>query len=125
MKCSRAEKCGPSVLEAAGTEYKQIIQGLYFFYILLWLREYGYNKSNQMQREMKITHTHTHKYNIRTHVRMHMYKLIHYDTNMHTYIQYVLGGKVNILGDHSIGHSKKKVFMNMCPIPNDFRDRAI
>jgi hypothetical protein len=27
-------------------------------------------------------------------------------------------GKVNILGGHSIGHSKKKVCMYMCPIPN-------
>jgi hypothetical protein len=26
------------------------------------------------------------------------------------------GSKVNILGGHSIGHSKKKVHMNMCPI---------
>jgi hypothetical protein len=32
------------------------------------------------------------------------------------YIQGVPGGKVNILG----GHSKKKVHMNMCPIPNGF-----
>jgi hypothetical protein len=40
-------------------------------------------------------------------------------------IQDVLGGKVNILGDHSIGHSKKKVYVNMCPIPNGFRDRAV
>jgi hypothetical protein len=39
-------------------------------------------------------------------------------------IQNVPGGKFNILGDHSIGHSKK-VDMNMCPIPNGFRDRAI
>jgi hypothetical protein len=40
-------------------------------------------------------------------------------------IQSVLGGKVNILGDHSIGHSKQKLYTNMCPIPNGFRDRAI
>jgi hypothetical protein len=40
-------------------------------------------------------------------------------------IQDVPGGKVNILGGHSIGHSKKKVWMYMCPIPNDFKDRAI
>jgi hypothetical protein len=33
----------------------------------------------------------------------------------------VPGGKVNILGGHSIGHYKKKVCMNMCPIPNGFR----
>jgi hypothetical protein len=42
-------------------------------------------------------------------------------------IQSVPGGKVNILRDDSIGHSKKNVYtrMNMCPIPNGFRDRAI
>jgi hypothetical protein len=40
-------------------------------------------------------------------------------------IQGVPGGKVNILGGHSTGHSKKTVCMNMCPIPNGFRDRAI
>jgi hypothetical protein len=27
------------------------------------------------------------------------------------------GGKVNILGSHSIGHSKQKLYMCMCPIP--------
>jgi hypothetical protein len=36
-------------------------------------------------------------------------------------IQSVPGEKVNILGGNSIGHSKKKVGMNMCPIPNGFR----
>jgi hypothetical protein len=40
-------------------------------------------------------------------------------------IQSLPGGKVNILGGHSIGHSKQKVYMYMCPIPNGFRDRAI
>jgi hypothetical protein len=35
------------------------------------------------------------------------------------------GDMVNILGGHSIGHSKQKVYMYMCPIPNGFRDRAI
>jgi hypothetical protein len=40
-------------------------------------------------------------------------------------IQGVPGRKVNILGGHSIGHSKQKVYMYMCPIPNGFRDRAI
>jgi hypothetical protein len=40
------------------------------------------------------------------------------------YVQYVPGGKVNIR-DHIISHSKKKKYMNMCPIPNGFRDRAI
>jgi hypothetical protein len=37
------------------------------------------------------------------------------------HIQGVPGGKVNILGGHSIGHYKKKVYMNMCLIPNGFR----
>jgi hypothetical protein len=32
---------------------------------------------------------------------------------------------VNILGDHSIGHSEQKWYKYMCPIPNSFRDRAI
>jgi len=42
------------------------------------------------------------------------------------YIQGVPGGKVSILGGHTIGHSKqKKLYMNMCPILNGFRDRAI
>jgi hypothetical protein len=46
-----------------------------------------------------------------------------------SHIQDVQGGKVNILGGCSIGHSKqkkkKKVYMYMCPIPNGFRDRTI
>jgi hypothetical protein len=33
----------------------------------------------------------------------------------------VPGGKVNILGGHSIGHSKKKVYMSMYLMPNGFR----
>jgi hypothetical protein len=37
-----------------------------------------------------------------------------------TNIQGVPGGKVNILGGHSIGHSKQKLYMNMCPILNGF-----
>jgi hypothetical protein len=40
----------------------------------------------------------------------------------------VPGGKVNIPGGHSIGHSKQKevyTYMYMCPIPNGFRDRVI
>jgi hypothetical protein len=42
------------------------------------------------------------------------------------YIQNVPGRKVNILGGHSIGHSKQvKIYKYMCPIPNGFRDRAI
>jgi hypothetical protein len=32
---------------------------------------------------------------------------------------------VNILGGHSIGYSKQKLCMYMCPIPNGFRDIAI
>jgi hypothetical protein len=39
--------------------------------------------------------------------------------------QNVRGGKVNILGGHSIGHSKQKMNVYMCPIPNGFRIRAI
>jgi hypothetical protein len=35
-------------------------------------------------------------------------------------IQSVPGGKVNIVGGHSIGHSKKKLYMYMCLIPNGF-----
>jgi hypothetical protein len=35
-------------------------------------------------------------------------------------IQGVPGGKVNILRGHSIGHSKKNIYMNMCPISNGF-----
>jgi hypothetical protein len=46
-------------------------------------------------------------------------------TVIYVVIQSVLGGKVNILGAHSIGHSKQTVYMYMCPIPNGFRDRAI
>jgi hypothetical protein len=43
-----------------------------------------------------------------------------------TAIRDVSRGKVNILGGHSIGHSKqKKVYMYMCPILNGFRDRGI
>jgi hypothetical protein len=34
-------------------------------------------------------------------------------------------GKVSILGGQSIGHSKQKMYMYMCPIPNGVRDRAI
>jgi hypothetical protein len=41
------------------------------------------------------------------------------------YMQSVPGGMVNILGRHSVGHSKQKLYMYMCPIPNGFRDRAI
>jgi hypothetical protein len=39
--------------------------------------------------------------------------------------QDVPGGKVNILGGHSIGRSEQKVCVYMCPIPNGFRDTAI
>jgi hypothetical protein len=41
---------------------------------------------------------------------------------MRIFIQGVPGGEVNILGGHSIGHSKQKVHMYMYPIPNGFRD---
>jgi hypothetical protein len=42
-------------------------------------------------------------------------------------IQSVPGGKVNILGGPSIGHSKKLLYMYeyMCPIPKGFRDRGV
>jgi hypothetical protein len=42
-----------------------------------------------------------------------------------TGIQSVPGGKVNILGGHSIGHSKQKLYVYMVSIPNGFRDRDI
>jgi hypothetical protein len=42
-----------------------------------------------------------------------------------TLIHGVTGGKANILGGHSIGHSKQKKYMYMCPIPKGFRDEAI
>jgi hypothetical protein len=38
-------------------------------------------------------------------------------------IQNVPGGKVNILEDHSIGHSKQNMCLYMWPIPNGFQDR--
>jgi hypothetical protein len=41
------------------------------------------------------------------------------------YTKDVSAGKMNILGGHSIGHSKEKMYMYLCPIPNGFRDRAI
>jgi hypothetical protein len=37
-------------------------------------------------------------------------------------LENIPGGKVSILGGHSIGHSNKKLYMYMCPILNDFRD---
>jgi hypothetical protein len=44
-------------------------------------------------------------------------------------MQGVPGRQVNILGGHSIGHSKPKkciyIYIYMCPIPNVSRDRAI
>jgi hypothetical protein len=45
--------------------------------------------------------------------------------NTSRYIQCVSGGKVDVLRGHSIGHSKKKLYMYMCPILNGFLDRAI
>jgi hypothetical protein len=48
-----------------------------------------------------------------------------YIQNVAGYIQNVAGGIVSILGGHSVGHSKQKVYVYMCPIPNGFRDRAI
>jgi hypothetical protein len=43
--------------------------------------------------------------------------LLHFLTTALFLIKNVPGGMVNILGGHSIGHSKKKVYMNVCPIP--------
>jgi len=40
-------------------------------------------------------------------------------------IQDIPEGKVNILGGHSIGHSKQKCLYEHGPIPNGFRDRTI
>jgi hypothetical protein len=37
----------------------------------------------------------------------------------------VPGGKVNIVGGHSIGHSKQNVCMYVCLIPNSFWDRTM
>jgi hypothetical protein len=48
-----------------------------------------------------------------------------YDTLTIDNIQDVPGENVNILGGHSIGHSKETVYMYLCPIPNGFRDRAV
>jgi hypothetical protein len=43
----------------------------------------------------------------------------------HTDIKNVPGGKVNILGGHTMGHSEQKLYMYMCPIPKGFRDRSM
>jgi hypothetical protein len=40
-------------------------------------------------------------------------------------MQVVPGGKVSILGGHSIIILSKKMYMYMYPIPNGFQDRAI
>jgi predicted transport protein len=40
-------------------------------------------------------------------------------------IQGVPGGKVSILGDHSVGYSKEKLYICVCAIPNGFRDMLI
>jgi hypothetical protein len=40
-------------------------------------------------------------------------------------IQGVPGGKVNIIGGHTVCHFKQKVYMYMCSIPNGFQDRAV
>jgi hypothetical protein len=59
----------------------------------------------------KERHQHTtEKKNIST---LKIYNTIEYETEGP-------GGKVNILGDHSIGHSKQKLYMYMCPIPKGF-----
>jgi hypothetical protein len=50
-----------------------------------------------------------------------VYFFLLFDDSAAQILQGVIGGKVNILGGHSIGHSKKKVYMSTCPIPNGFR----
>jgi hypothetical protein len=40
-------------------------------------------------------------------------------------IQGVPRGNISILGGHSIGHYKQKMYMYMYPFPNGFRDRGI
>jgi hypothetical protein len=37
----------------------------------------------------------------------------------------VPGGKVSIMGAHSVGHSKQKVSVYMCPIANGFRGTTL
>jgi hypothetical protein len=59
----------------------------------------------------------------RTHINYS--NLITVTTLSSIYAQDVPGVEVSILRGHSIGHSKKKFYMNMCPIPNGFLDRAI
>jgi hypothetical protein len=44
---------------------------------------------------------------------------------MSWYIEGVQGGKLSILGGHSMIILSMKVYMYMCPIPNSFRDRVI
>jgi hypothetical protein len=52
----------------------------------------------------------------------HLSWSIRTDCNNRLFTQGDPGGKVSILGGHSIGHSKQN---EMYPIPNGFRDRAI
>jgi hypothetical protein len=40
-------------------------------------------------------------------------------------VQDAPGGKVNIFGCHTVGHSKQKMYMCKCPIPNGFRDASM
>jgi hypothetical protein len=40
-------------------------------------------------------------------------------------IQGDLGGKINILGGHNIGHCRKKFHTHLCIILNHYRDRAV
>jgi hypothetical protein len=35
------------------------------------------------------------------------------------------GGKVSILRGDCVGHCESKVYVNMCPVINDYRDRAV
>jgi hypothetical protein len=58
---------------------------------------------------------------------LHSHATVHCYTHQikHIYIHRVSGRNVNILGGHSIDHSKQKLCMYMCHILNGFRDRAL
>jgi hypothetical protein len=59
-------------------------------------------------------------------LHFHVTVLVSFHNQFYKYIviQNVPGGEVSILGGHSIGHSKKKVYMNMYPISKGFRYKA-
>jgi hypothetical protein len=58
-------------------------------------------------------------------IYIYIYIYIYIHTHTHTHTQGFPGGKVNILGGHSDGHSKQVLYMYLCPIPNDFRDSDV